>query len=148
MSHETDNEQARRVEEQRKRERLLCSDAFRNVVLIRQGEAVQIAVNAINFNCYGMAIFAGSPIAEGDVVSIALEYDSTQVHVEVDRLLGEVIYCNGSDVGFYAGIAFVSAQVESEGTLQALECIEADLRGHQGEGDRYGGLMQDMLSEP
>lgn len=70
-------------------------------------------------------------------MKFSLCYDSETMLVELEGLLGEVIYVKGSDVGFYVGVAFVTAQVEEPSALEALALIETDLQHYQSDEDRY-----------
>ncbi|MBK8971448.1 MAG: hypothetical protein IPM37_08830 [Hahellaceae bacterium] len=128
---------ARMTDEQRKRPRLLCNDKFRYLRLYSSEYNVVVEVTPVNYNCYGIAFFSSFPIEEGSALKFSLCYESDSMQVELDGLLGEVIYVTGSDIGFYAGVAFVSAQVEEPSALEALSLIESDLAHHQSDDDRY-----------
>ncbi len=146
----TDHPTQPAVTEQRKRPRLLCTRQFRYLRIHTSELAEAYDITAVNFNCYGIAFFSTRPVADTETLRFSLCYDSDTLLIELDGLLGEVIYVKGSDVGFYVGVAFVSAQVEEPSAREALAMIEEDLRRYQTGDDRYGldGCLAQDLAEP
>lgn len=124
--------------EKRSRTRYLCDDRFCYLNITHPQSQDVISVTPVNFNALGLAFFSDHFMPGSGVVKVSLAFTLGNDTLSVDGLLAELVYSRGSDIGFYCGLAFVSAQATEQPLAETLWQIEEALKAVASDTDRYG----------